>query len=687
MKTKTTLKWLLLPLLVLVCAICSLFVNTGVQASADEATVTLSPSTTKSVAQDAYGSGDLTMRYLLYIKADKEFATSPTPHGTFTVKKNGEDTGRTISLAMWKGGDNYFFTCEYAKLTGDDTVKTASQISDVYTITMAAGSTLGEYTTATEISFRLSGYDVFNMSEITEFELNNKATGSQDNLKRYLITLNTPTPLDYGSAKSSDVDVSVSKNGGAEEVKKFTLWKENDNIAYLLITYSTLTGDSSVTACRQILDTYKISFKADTLFGGKYSLKNTLTYLISEERCIYMPEKSAEELKSNQFVTGTVKINNEAAFARYEIPATTSEDIVDHSLVEATLDGKTFSIDIYREGGTSVIFLLPYAKIQAGATTASEIGEHEVVIAKGTQIGEQKLASGFIFKFNGAEVEVIDPERLISRPITVTAGENGRAVADLDTALVDTRITLTITPDARYEVDTITLNGEVQSLAGFDGTTYVFTMPLANADVNVTFKLIIVSISMPTGVIVSSEQTGDMYLEDAYTFTVAPNLGFMLKDDAKVLFNGEEVTANEDGSYTVTFTKKTNVLSVEGCVPSTFTVTFKDGDTVLKTEEVQFNGKISKYEPTKEGYDFVGWYIGDEEFSTNTVITSDLVLEARFEEAAPVESDTSSGASEGGENAGLGCASSVMDGGMLIVLVTLVGAVFAKNVLRKKEEE
>ncbi len=684
MKTKTTLKWLLLPLLVLVCAICSLFVNTGVQAKAEGETTQITFSPSSAVAQDAYGNGNPAMRYLLYVTADQTIALDPTPHMTFSVKKNGEDTGRTIDLPIYDGeSGRYLIVCEYAKLTGDDTVTTAAEITDVYLITCAAGSTLTTYTTATDVAFRLSGYDAFNMAAITEFELINQSTGSQDNLKRYLITLKTPV----GLAGHADVDVSVSKNGGAEEVKKFTLWRENDAMAYLLIEYGKLTGDTSVESCLKIFDTYKISFKADTLFGGKYSLKNTLTYLISEERCIYMPEKSAEELTSNQFTTTSSSINDDATFARYEIGANTFADIGNHSLVEATLDGEPFSVDIYREGATSVRFLLPYAKIQAGATKASEVGEHEVVIAKGAQIGEQKLASGFIFRFNGAEIEIIDPERLIFRPITVTAGENGTAVADVETAIVDTRITLTITPDARYEVDAIAINGETQTLAGFDGTTFVFTMPLANADVDVSFKLIIVSVSMPTGVIIDSEQSGDMYIDDSYTFTVTPNPGFVLADDAKVLFNGEEVVANEDGSYTVIFTKKANVLSVEGCVPNTFTVTFKDGDTVLKTEEVQFNGKISKYEPTKEGYDFVGWYIGEEEFSTNTVITSDLVLEARFEEAAPVEGDISNETSEDGENAGFGCAASVMDGGMLFVLVALVGAVIAKNALRKQDEE
>ncbi len=671
MKTKTTLKWLLLPLLVLVCAICSLFVNKGVQAKAEgEETateITFSPSS--AVAQDAYGSGAPAMRYLLYVTADQTIALDPTPHLTFSVKKNGEDTGRTISLPIYDGGESrYLIVCDYAKLTGDDSVTTAAQISDVYLITCEAGATVSGYTTASDVAFRLNGYDAFNMAGISEFELTHRSTGPQDNQIRYLITLNTPAPL----AAHAEVGVSVSKNGGAEEIKTFTLWKENDGTAYLLVNYATLTGDSECKKSTSILDTYVISFKEGTLFGGKYMMKSTLTYLISEERCVYMPEMAEEDLTGNQFVVGGVGINDSQEFTRYEISASTTADVGAHTLVAATLDGQPFSVDIYRNGATSVTLLIPYAKIQAGAKSASEVSAHEIIIAKGTQFGSQKMDSGFVFRINGAEVEVIDPERLISRSITVAAAENGTVVADKETALVDERITLTITPVARYEVDTIQVNGEVQTLAGFDGTTYVFTMPMKEVEVSVTFKLVVVSISLPIGVTVTSEQAGDMYLNDSYSFTVAPSVGFTLQEGAKVLFNGTEITAI-DGVYTVTFEKKANVISVEGCVPNKYTVTFKDGDSVLKTEEVQFNGKISKYEPVKEGYTFVGWFIGEEEFSVNTVITEDTVLVARFVQT------------EAPEKKG-GCSSNIMGVAYVFALMALVGIALVKGVATRKED-
>ena len=56
----------------------------------------------------------------------------------------------------------------------------------------------------------------------------------------------------------------------------------------------------------------------------------------------------------------------------------------------------------------------------------------------------------------------------------------------------------------------------------------------------------------------------------------------------------------------------------------TYTVTFVDGETVLKTEEVKKGDSAIGLTPEKEGYTFVGW---DKEFDN---VTSDLTVNANF---------------------------------------------------------
>ncbi len=71
-------------------------------------------------------------------------------------------------------------------------------------------------------------------------------------------------------------------------------------------------------------------------------------------------------------------------------------------------------------------------------------------------------------------------------------------------------------------------------------------------------------------------------------------------------------------------------------------VTFYDGDAVLLEQSVAENGTAYNWTPTKEGYDFVGWYISansDEAYAFTTQVTGDLSLYAKFTNhvSAPVK--------------------------------------------------
>ena len=70
----------------------------------------------------------------------------------------------------------------------------------------------------------------------------------------------------------------------------------------------------------------------------------------------------------------------------------------------------------------------------------------------------------------------------------------------------------------------------------------------------------------------------------------------------------------------------------------TYTVTFKDGDEELSTDEVSYGEKATRpaVDPTKTGYTFDDWYT-DSTYATkfdfeNTVITADTAVYAKFTE-------------------------------------------------------
>ena len=69
----------------------------------------------------------------------------------------------------------------------------------------------------------------------------------------------------------------------------------------------------------------------------------------------------------------------------------------------------------------------------------------------------------------------------------------------------------------------------------------------------------------------------------------------------------------------------------------THTVSFDlDGGAGSAPDTVVVDGKTvsAPEDPTKEGFDFDGWYNGDEKFDFSTPITSDITLKAHWKEAS-----------------------------------------------------
>ena len=126
------------------------------------------------------------------------------------------------------------------------------------------------------------------------------------------------------------------------------------------------------------------------------------------------------------------------------------------------------------------------------------------------------------------------------------------------------------------------------------------------------------------------------------------------KSDSKNVEKGTEVDLPKDGGIkegyifdgwskggtkvTTDKVKITENTTFEGqwkAEPTKYTVTFKDGDTETLVKVVE-NEKVTKpTDPTKTGYDFLGWYDGNTIFDFNTAIKANKTLTAKWE-AKPV---------------------------------------------------
>lgn len=89
---------------------------------------------------------------------------------------------------------------------------------------------------------------------------------------------------------------------------------------------------------------------------------------------------------------------------------------------------------------------------------------------------------------NLVEFQVIYNEPIEEYSITISETEHGTVVADKETATAGETVTLTITPDEGYEVDSIEVKDSDDNVIA---TTETFNMPESDVFVTVTFKEII----------------------------------------------------------------------------------------------------------------------------------------------------------------------------------------------------
>ena len=64
---------------------------------------------------------------------------------------------------------------------------------------------------------------------------------------------------------------------------------------------------------------------------------------------------------------------------------------------------------------------------------------------------------------------------------------------------------------------------------------------------------------------------------------------------------------------------------------TTFTVTYKDGETVLYTRKVAENNTAENIAVTKEGHTFKGWLLNNAEYDFTVPVTEDIILVAKWE--------------------------------------------------------
>ncbi len=141
-----------------------------------------------------------------------------------------------------------------------------------------------------------------------------------------------------------------------------------------------------------------------------------------------------------------------------------------------------------------------------------------------------------------------------------------------------------------------------------------------------------VAITTVAGDTVTEYNVTSVYYKDTTKFVVR-YLNEGATSETSITF-----TAQDDG----TFKGNSNALVIAKEGQKTYTVTFDSAEgTAVESQTIVDGEKAEKpADPTKDGFTFAGWYLGENEYDFTTPVTGDIILVAKWEEKVTVETYT-----------------------------------------------
>lgn len=214
---------------------------------------------------------------------------------------------------------------------------------------------------------------------------------------------------------------------------------------------------------------------------------------------------------------------------------------------------------------------------RGGSLTVSFAPDDKYAVYSVKVDGEEVEITGNAYTFSSVSADhiLVVTFRQVEFDIGISAGENGSASpSGIQRVQENESLTVVFTPSEGYTYDFVLVDGEEGTLTN---GTYVFSNVLADHEISVTFKRIVITVSIdPTeGGSVEASSEAPYYYGDPLILTFTPDVWYGLKS---VTVNGVDVTAQltdskyvfsaltEDQTVSAVFEKYTVVdrIEVEG---------------------------------------------------------------------------------------------------------------------------
>ena len=494
----------------------------------------------------------------------------------------------------WTGEEGFNFTTQPQSGTAP---KTGS-----HTFTWAFSETPDD---ATWQEYRISDSDWVNISPVTD--ATSKTVTYSDNVSKYRIMARKGSKTIYSN------EVSVTWTG--EEAFRFTTQPQSGT-APKTGSY-TFTWALDETPDDAVWQEYWISTSEwVNMYSVTEATSQTVTYNDNVSKYRIMARKGSKTIYSNEVTvtwTDSTSTTRTVTFKDGEnvlstTPVNNGEKVAKPA--DPTKSGYTFN-GWYADATFNIVFDFD----QPITADTSVYAKFTPVTVTGISIatpGKTAYTVGEALDVSGMTIKV-DYSDGTSATIPVTAA----MVSGFDSSAPATSQTLTIT----YEGKTTTYDVSISDTAP---VTYDITV---SAGANGTASASAASATAGTTI----------------TVTATPDSGYELDKITYTPEGGSETDITSTRSFTMPAAKVTvnasfKASSVTPPVPTTYTVTFKDGENTLSTQTVNEGDKATKpADPTASGWTFGGWYkeaACNNAFNFSTPITGNITLYAKWTKVA-----------------------------------------------------
>ncbi len=232
---------------------------------------------------------------------------------------------------------------------------------------------------------------------------------------------------------------------------------------------------------------------------------------------------------------------------------------------------------------------------------------------------------GYVFNMPANGVTVTATFKAIDYIINIVSSENGTVTADKATANMGETVTLTITPDEGYELESLRVIYDDAIVPLTEGNTFV--MRACNAAIIADFKMIDYTVTIEpseSGTVIADKATANM--GESVTLTITPNEGYEF--DQLTVMDGETQVAVEittEGKYIFVMPAgNVEISATYKAIDYTITIEPAENGTVTADKQTANMGETVTLTITpNEGYEFDQLTVMNGTTQVDVTITTD----------------------------------------------------------------